>query len=196
MKTRVYVVFGAAVRPDGTASGTLRRRTLGALALSEAAGREGVEKARRFLVTGGPGRYGPAEACVMRDLLVDAGVPEEEIVLEPASLDTLESALRCARILRSAPFEERSPVAAGPARAAARDSELEVVVATSSYHVFRCWLLLRCLGISAARGRIPASLSAGSRRAWLYSVLREIVATPWDVFLVLTIHRKARRGRS
>ena len=55
----VVVIFGAAVRPDGSASGVLRARVGAALAM----GRLLVDPI--YMPTGGQGRFGPAEATVM-----------------------------------------------------------------------------------------------------------------------------------
>jgi len=161
----VFVVFGAAVRPDGSPSGTLARRTLGAWALSENV------SARRFLLTGGQGRHGRPEAAVMRDLLLQRGVPDGEIELDQESVDTLESVLRCARILRR------------------RGQPGRVVVATSRYHSYRCWLLFWLLGIRTRIGTIPGDRAALGLRSWLFSWLRECAATPWDAMLLLVFHR-------
>jgi vancomycin permeability regulator SanA len=166
----LYVVFGAAVRPDGSASPTLARRTLGAWALSEKV------TARRFLVTGGQGRFGRPEALVMRDLLLERGVAVDEIEVEDRSRDTLESALRCAKILgeRNRPGET-------------------IMVATSEYHRFRCWLLLRVLGIRARVAEIPGDRAAAGLRDRLYHRVREAVATPWDALLLLVVYRWGKR---
>src|SRR4051794_19217625 len=92
--TAYFVIFGAAVRADGTASGSLSRRVKGALALAEEA------HPRMFLATGGKGRYGPAEARVIHDLLVASGIQEQEILIEEKAIDTLQSVLSCHDILR------------------------------------------------------------------------------------------------
>lgn len=173
----VFVVFGAAVWPDGSPSATLRRRTLGALALSERGGMGQAAGNRRFLLTGGQGRHGPPEAHVMRDLLVERGVPEHEIELEDRARDTLESVLRCARLLRAGDRQER------------------IVVATSGYHAYRCWLLFRLLGIRSRIGSIPSDRSIVGLRGWIRAVLRECVATPWDALLLLAWHRNERLAR-
>ncbi len=161
----VFVVFGAAVRPDGSPSGTLARRTLGAWALSEHV------PARRFLLTGGQGRHGRPEAVVMRDLLLERGVPDDEIELDDRSVNTLESVLRCARILRQHGQLDR------------------VVVATSRYHSYRCWLLFWLLGIRVRIGAIPSDRSVLGLRSWVFYWLRECAATPWDAMLLLIFHR-------
>ncbi len=170
-EAEVYVVFGAAVRPDGRPSGTLERRTLGAWALSRDV------PGRRFLLTGGQGRFGPPEALVMRDLLLERGVPEDEIELEDQARDTLESVVLCTRLLR-----RRSPLP-------------RVVVVSSRYHLFRCWLLFRLLGVRAGTGRIPGERAALGLRSRLYHGLRECVATPWDALLALLLHRAERVSR-
>ncbi len=70
----IIVIFGAAVRPDGKPSQTLRHRV-------EAAARFGKRFARPlFIPTGGQGRFGDAEAAVMTRLLREAGFSEASIL--------------------------------------------------------------------------------------------------------------------
>src|ERR1700712_4736960 len=89
----VIVIFGAAVRPDGRASETLRHRV-------EAAERFGRRFARPwFIPTGAKGRYGDAEATVMARLLIDAGFPAETITEEKTGTDTLSSVRAVARMV-------------------------------------------------------------------------------------------------
>lgn len=162
------VIFGAAVRADGSASGSLRRRC-------ENAVRQGsAEHGNPFFVpTGGIGRHGPAEALVMRDLLVEMGIEEQRILLECEARDTLESVRLCTRILRRRPDIGR------------------VIVSTSSYHRLRCTLLFRLAGFDCT------ALPTGSDRCylgwskWLRYVLKELLATPWDAALLL-MHRFRR----
>lgn len=157
----VYVVFGAAVWPGGEPSGALRRRTLGALALSEQ--RPAKSRPRCFLLTGGIGKHGPSEAAVMRRLLRAEGVPDGEIVLEDQAKDTLESVLYCERILGEARFRGA-----------------DVVAVSSAYHVPRCRLLFRVAGRRVRPGPIGRSGPALPIRSGLYAVLRECIAAPWD----------------
>jgi len=63
-----FVIFGAAVKPDGQPSGTLLRRVQGAWQL----GKE--TDSACFIVTGGVGEHGPAEGLVMQQLLLRMGV--------------------------------------------------------------------------------------------------------------------------
>ena len=121
------VIFGAAVRADGSASGSLRRRCENAVRYGD------VEHGNPFfLPSGGIGRHGPAEALVMRDILVELGIEEQRILLECEARDTLESVRLCTRILRRRPDVGR------------------VIVSTSSYHRMRCTC---CSGWPASTAR-------------------------------------------
>lgn len=163
-----YVIFGAAVRPGGRPSGTLRRRVEGALAAGGASGEA------LYLVTGGVGRHPPAEADVMAGLLEAAGVPGERILRDTASDDTLSSALAVARIVR-----ERCPAA-------------RIVVCTSRFHQPRCRLLLRLAGLAAESAPMHPDRPGLGPVRWLYYVAREAVALPWDA--VLMVARRALSG--
>lgn len=81
----VAVVLGAAVRPDGTPSPTLRLRVLHAVDLWQA-GRVGL-----IAMTGGRGRYGPPEAHVSRDLALAEGVAPDAVIVEDRSTSTVEN---------------------------------------------------------------------------------------------------------
>ena len=161
------VIFGAAVRPDGSASGAMRARVAAAL-----------ETGRRldnpiYMPTGGQGRFGPPEATVMADALVDGGVPRGSIVPESTAVNTLRSALACARLL-------------GPGRR-------PVYVATSAYHMPRCVVLLRLAGVRARPGCMPDVVA--SRRwttRWFWR-LREIPALPVDGAMLLAMRLWQRR---
>ena len=156
-----FVIFGAAVRADGTPSGSLARRVEGALALAADV------RPRVFLATGGVGRYGPAEAHVIRDLLLVAGALEKEVLTENQATDTLQSVLFCHAILRGR-------------------SDVDLLVPCSSnYHNFRCALLFRMLGYRVRIGRMPAELSQLGPWKWSRYVAKEILATPYDATLLL-----------
>jgi vancomycin permeability regulator SanA len=161
----VIVIFGAAVRPGGRPSAMLRRRVEAAATFS------GRFTAPLFLPTGGVGRHGPSEASVMRGLLVQCGMAAERILLEESGTDTLSSARAVARLLR------------------ANRLTAPVFAASSAFHLPRCLLLLRLFGVPA-RAAGPPWASAGSRwttRAWWW--LREAVALPYDLILVLAERR-------
>jgi uncharacterized SAM-binding protein YcdF (DUF218 family) len=88
------VVLGAQVLPGGRPSGTLHARTLHAAKL-HVAGAVGL-----LIPTGGVGEYPPSEAEVMARILCQAGVPEEDILLEGEAGSTRESARLVAELAR------------------------------------------------------------------------------------------------
>jgi len=154
------IIFGAAVRPDGSPSGTLRRRV--EEAFRSAAGGRPV----RFLVTGGLCRHPPAEALVMRRLLLDLGATEEQIVIEDTARNTLQSAVRCAAILR-----DRRDVA-------------NVVVCSSRYHIRRCRMLMRLNGVRPDGSVASQDAHRVGPARYGYAWLREWAALPYDAVLM------------
>ena len=165
--TAAIIIFGAAVRPDGSASPTLRRRV-------EAAARFGARlPAPLFIPTGAKGRFGAAESTVMAGLLRQSGVPAARILEEPTGTDTLSSALACVALLRRRGH-------AGP-----------VFAATSRFHLPRCLLILRLSGVPARPVPIGGSRgTAGWAKRW-YWRLREVPAIPYDAGLAIW-HRLRR----
>jgi len=164
MPDAVIVIFGAAVRPDGSPSETLRHRV-------RAAARFGRRfTTPLFVPTGAKGRFGDAEAVVMARLLLEAGYPDDAIRTEETGDDTLSSVRAVRRLLADGGLG-RAPVYA----------------ATSAYHLPRCLLLLRLSGVPARAcppPRVPASTSLWRR--WLWR-LREAPALPYDAMLVLSL---------
>jgi uncharacterized SAM-binding protein YcdF (DUF218 family) len=131
--------------------------------------------APRFVPTGAVGRHGPSEASVMAALLEARGVSAERILLEETGTDTLSSVRAVAALLR------RRRIAA------------PVYAATSLYHLPRCILLLRLMGVPA-RAAIPPSVPAGTR--WwrrCYWWLREVPALPYDAALALFLRLRGSR---
>lgn len=155
------VIFGAAVRPDGSASGSLARRVEGALAIAAKLPNH------RFIATGGVGRYGDAEARVISALLIQAGVAAPDIIIEARARDTFESALFCHALLNQ------------------RDDVELVIPCSSSYHNPRCALLLRLLGYPVRLVRMSSERPHLGWRLWLTYVLKEVVVLPYDAALVL-----------
>ena len=154
------VIFGCGVLSGGRPSRTLRARV-------EAAFRCGGTGAR-YLPTGAIGRNPPSEARVMARVLMELGVPGEQITLEETATDTLSSALACARLLAGE---------SGPVR-----------VASSGYHLPRCVLLLWMAGVRCSACPAPPR----PRWAW-YWRLREAAALPYDA--VLMAARRVAKGR-
>jgi uncharacterized SAM-binding protein YcdF (DUF218 family) len=113
------------------------------------------------LLTGGLGRYPPAEAYVMQQLALAAGVPVAHIVMEDQARSTFDSALRCARIWQ----QQRWKAA---------------LVVTDAYHLPRALFTFRAFGI-----QVTGSAPAGSRwipqrwRRCYQLYLREALAFVW-----------------
>jgi uncharacterized SAM-binding protein YcdF (DUF218 family) len=159
----VIVIFGAAVRPDGRPSPTLRSRV-------EAAAAFGARfAAPLYLPTGAKGRHGASEALVMARLLRELGVPPDRILPEETGTDTLSSVRAVVRLL--------------PGNA-------QVYAATSNYHLPRCRLLLRLAGV-AADACPPPPASGGFWRRWYWRI-REAAAIAYDAALGLHLRLRGR----
>lgn len=156
------IIFGAALRPDGSPTPTLTWRVQAAARFGEQ-----LRVPPLYLPTGGIGRHGPSEASAMAALLHALGVPESRIRCEETATDTLDSVRACDAQLRAMGH-------AGP-----------VFAATSAYHLPRCLVLLRLQGL-AARPVPPPEQPASQQflRRWRWR-LREVPALPWDVLLLL-----------
>jgi uncharacterized SAM-binding protein YcdF (DUF218 family) len=130
----------------------------------------------RLLVTGGLGKYPPAEAHLMQQLALAAGIPEIDIVIEDQAVSTFQSALYCARILH-------------------QHGWATALVVTDYYHLPRALLTFRSLGIRA-RGSAPVG-GLSSRRRWKqwYARLRELPALMWYLGRIVAL-KVRRRGRS
>jgi len=157
----VVVVFGAAVRPDGTPSGAMRRRIAAAKDYAK-------NRAVIFLVTGGEGNYPPAEAVVMANLLRAEGILDHRIIQEDQSKSTLESVVNCTGIIRHLTGITR------------------VMACSDAYHLPRCRVLLRLCGIKAGGIAAGSGRHAHSWRKWLWFHLREIPALPVDAILLFS----------
>ena len=157
MTRHAIIIYGAAVRPGGLPSGTMRRRV-------EAALRCGATlDAPLYVPTGSIGDHPPAEAEVMAGLLRAAGVASAQILVEPTGRNTLRSTLACARLLRQRGW-----------------GGAVVHAATSAYHLPRTVMLLRLAGLDA-RGcpQPPAPASSRFLPRWRWR-LREVAALPVD----------------
>ncbi len=102
----------------------------------------------------------------MKSLLQAAGVPEDRILTDPESNDTLTSIIRCANILKG------------------RKQVDSVVVCTDRYHLPRCRWLFWLLGVPTSKRPMPGGLGANGIWRWAYYYAREILAIPWDTVLL------------
>lgn len=160
----LIAIFGAAVLPSGPSRSLLRRIGYG-LAAARA------HPQAKVLCSGGVGRFGPSEASVMVERLVAEGVALERLIADEESLDTLQSV-----------------VAAGRWRRKLEASQ--VIVCSDVYHVPRIRLMLRALGVPSAAGpRLPGR-GGSSLAHWTRMTLREGLAIPYDLAIVLAQRRR------
>ena len=161
------VIFGAAVKADGSPSGTLSRRVQSALdAWRSTAG-------VKFMPTGGLTGTGYVEAEVVRGLLLQAGVADGDIIVEPTARDTLESVRRCSALLRAA------------------GDVSWVAPCTSRYHVLRCAALLRASGWSVRLFPLPRDLGLLPMAKLIWYYCKEVIALPYDLALILLQRRES-----
>jgi uncharacterized SAM-binding protein YcdF (DUF218 family) len=168
--TDYFIIFGAAVLPDGRPSGFLLRRVQGALDAARCI------PDRIFIATGGVGRHGPSEASIIRDLLVKGGVEPNEILIEDRACDTLQSALFCDEILRR------------------QRNVAQIVPCSSNFHIPRCALLLRILGYRSRIIDMPADRPHVAITRWSAYMLKELIATPYDAAMLLLRLLRRRFG--
>lgn len=156
----VIVVLGAAVWSRGRPSPTLERRLRRGLELF----RQG--KADYLLFTGGLGRHPPAEAELMRQLALAAGVAPDRIAVETASHSTLENATNSAKIMADRGWRS-------------------ALLVSDRLHLPRAILAFRAAGVKAhAKGVSGAWRKSPFRKWWQYPVY-EVTAFFWYLGLIL-----------
>ena len=165
MERPAIVIFGAAVLADGRPSPSLLRR-IG----------YGLEAAARHpdalvLCSGGVGRTGPSEASIMANVLLRRGVAADRLVLDEASLDTLQS------VIAAAGFVHRRGLDGA-------------IVCSDRYHLPRIRLMLAVLGIATVPGPTARGLGGTRLAYWLRMYLREALAIPYDLGIVLARRRE------
>lgn len=165
MGVQAIVIFGAAVWPGGRPSPSLARR----IAYGHAAAQALPEAP--ILCSGGVGRHGPSEASVMAERLIAMGVPAGRLRLDEESLDTLQSVVATARFVRA-------------------EALAGCVVCSDRYHLPRIRLLLTALGVATTSGPVAAGRGGAPLRHWLGMQLREGLAIPYDLGLVLAKRRR------
>src|SRR5499426_2171318 len=163
----VIVVLGAAVWPGGQPSPALQRRILHAVDLL----RQGY--ATYLLVTGGLGKYPPAEAAVMQRLAVAHGIPPQHILCEDQATSTFASALRCCDLLQQHGWSR-------------------VLIVTDRYHLPRALFAFWICGLHAVGSAAPGKPARRLRQRW-YCYLREGLALPWYLVRAVPILLRRRR---
>ena len=152
------IVLGAHVWEDGRLSNALTYRCEAALE----AWKKGI--APTIIVCGAQGRGEPStEAEAMRGWMLEHGVPEDRVILEPESVNTLQNLSNARDIMASRGY-----------RTAA--------VCTNNYHLRRAlWLArdvgIEATGIAAPSTKDPVSFVRGRVRetcSWILYFLRRV----------------------
>ena len=152
----VILILGSAVWPNEQPSPSLRARTERAIELYQ----HGY--APYLLLSGGLGRYPPEEAEVMRRLAVEAGIPQEALILDQEAHSTWESMEQAQEILEQQGWQT-------------------AIIVSDPFHIQRALLMAREVGIEAYGS--PAldspTYTIPSRRIFYTS--REVLALWWYV---------------
>ena len=127
------MVLGASINPDGTPSPMLADRLDTGIALYE----RGV--APRLLLTGDDGQMEYNEVQAMKNYVIAAGVPEEDVFLDHAGFSTYDSVYRASYV-----FEVES-----------------MVVVTQEYHLYRTLHGCEKMGIDAVGVAADQNVYAG-----------------------------------
>ena len=152
------IVLGAHVWEDGRLSNALTYRCEAALE----AWKKGI--APTIIVCGAQGRGEPStEAEAMRGWMLEHGVPEDRVILEPESVNTLQNLTNARDIMASRGFETAA-------------------VCTNNYHLRRAlWLArdvgIEATGIAAPSTKDPVSFVRGRVRetcSWILYFLRRV----------------------
>ncbi len=167
------VVLGAA-QYDGRPSPVLRARLDHALALWNA------DRARVVVLTGGRRRGDLiSEAAAGRRYLVRRGVPTQAILLEPAgrtSLASIEGAAALLMAWRDAlPTNVRDTMPRRPS----------VLLVSDPFHMLRLDVLSRLHGLRPLPSPTRTSPISANRAVAIEYMLRESIALPTDVVLML-----------
>ncbi|MBQ8830328.1 MAG: YdcF family protein [Oscillospiraceae bacterium] len=149
------LILGAGVRDDGTPSLMLRDRLEMGIELYKAGASE------KIIVSGDHGTEGYDEVNVMKNYLIDAGIPSEDIFMDHAGFSTYESVYRARDI-----FCVQS-----------------MVIVTQEYHLYRALYIaadfeLDAVGVPAADIRYYGQTYRDAReilaraKDWVYTVTR------------------------
>ena len=155
----VIIVMGAAVRKGGQASQAMRRRVRHAVDLFKKL------KEPYLLVTGGIATYPPAEATLMKELAMEAGIPPECILVEEKGTSTLTNVVESVRILRKRHWTH-------------------AIVVTDPYHLFRSLFVFRCFGIKVTGSGAQGGKEENPAWKWWYYYCREFIALLWYFVLI------------
>ena len=166
--TFAIVIFGCAVRADGTPSPSLNRRIL--YGLSAAMG----DPEAPVFCSGGPTGKGYSEASVIATILANRGIAPERLILDEESRDTLQNVVAAARFILLQNLEG-------------------ACLCTDPYHAPRVRMLFTGLGVSSTNGPMVRGRGAIPRGLWLYMRAREVIAYGYDFLIIKLRGRELRK---
>ena len=143
----VAIVFGSKVEPNGRPSARLRARLDAGAALYHQA------LAKDIIVSGGFGKEGYDEAVVMKQYLVDSGIPADRIVVDSHGDNTLLTAQNAALIMK-----DRNATSA--------------IIVSQYFHISRARLALKRCGVSTVTSVHAKCFEPRD----FYSIAREVAA--------------------
>ena len=169
------IILGCGIREDGTLYPLLQGRADRAIAFYRAQ----LEKTGRkafFVPSGG---QGPDECMpegeAIRNYLISQGIPEEQIIPETKSVNTLQNMKFSREIIRANAALTEQPDAEDPV----------IAFSTTNYHVFRAGILAADLGMNVD--------GMGAKTKWYFwpnALIREFVGMlvrEWKLHLSLLI---------
>lgn len=161
------VVLGAGVNPE---TGALGRQFVSRIAKGAEMYAKGA--APTVVITGGSDHHSPQTvAATVREKAVALGIPQNALIVESASLSTLQNALFTRDLLPDV-------------------AETSFILVTHRYHQPRAWASFRWAGFSdpalvAADADVPFAISKGLLReglAWPFNLARAAGASIADLF--------------
>lgn len=149
-KADVAIVLGNEVMANGEPSARLRARLESAFEVYEAG------LTTHVIVSGGTGLSGHNEAVVMKDYLVERGIPEVQVLTDPNGVDTRATAINAFAMMQQRGWRD-------------------ALVVSQFFHLPRTMMAMRAAGASTVSGAYP------HYHEWrdLYSLAREAVAIPY-----------------
>lgn len=134
------VVCGHRLTRAGNRSATLKARTRRAVELLESG------RVKALIFTGGRERAALAEGWAAAELALEMGAPEQAVMLETSSRTTWENFLRARRLMQEQGWNS-------------------CLIVTDPYHLLRCRLIARQLGLRA--GSAPVHGAPSGRWPWI-----------------------------
>ncbi len=156
----LIVIFGAAIHRNGEPSAALLRR----IGYGYAAAQQ--YPLAPILCSGGAVRPGSSEASVIAARLTAGGVAPERLILDEVSLNTWQN-------VAAAVYWTR------------QGSHPSVVICSDAYHLPRIRMMLGYEGVRSLRGPVPAGPGTAPLGHWLAMCLREALAIPFYLALLI-----------